>query len=168
MTDQETPCARPSRLPSLGPRGEGWVAIQVVLIVAIVAAGVFGPRWPDAAKPWLWAAAAVLGLVGLALFAGGSQRLGRQLTPFPKPIESGDIKRDGAYRFVRHPIYGGVLMLAAAWALVASPLALIPLALACVFLDLKRRREEAWLCSSYPGYAAYMLEVKQQFIPYVW
>jgi len=168
MTDPETACSKPSRLPSLGPRGEGWVAIQGVLIVAIVACGVFGPCWPEATRLWLWIVAAVIGLAGLALFAGGSQRLGRQLTPFPKPVAEGEIKRDGAFRLVRHPIYGGVLMVALAWALASSPWALVPWLLACVFLDLKRRREEAWLCEHNPAYADYLSEVRRQFIPYVW
>lgn len=168
MPDPDTACARPSRLPSLGPRGEGWVAIQGVLIVAIVVCGVFGPRWPQAARPWLWAAAVLIGLAGLALFAGGSQRLGRQLTPFPKPVADGEIKRDGAFRLVRHPIYGGVLLLALAGALAVSPLMFAPWVVAGVFLDLKRRREEAWLCGHNPGYADYLNEVRRQFIPYVW
>jgi protein-S-isoprenylcysteine O-methyltransferase Ste14 len=168
MTDQVTPCTKPSRLPSLGKRGEGWVAIQVVLIVVIVVAGLFGPRWPEAARVWLWIVAAAIGLAGLALFAGGSQRLGRQLTPFPKPVADGEVKRDGAYGLVRHPIYGGVLLLALAWSLAASPLALVPWVLACAFLDLKRRREEAWLCSHDAGYAGYMVAVRHRFIPYLW
>jgi len=168
MTEPETACSRPSRLPSLGPRGEGWVAIQVVLIVLIVAAGVLGPRWPESAQLWLWIAAAAVGLAGLALFAGGTQRLGRQLTPFPKPVAEGELKRDGAYGIVRHPMYGGVLLMALAWALAASPWALIPWVLACVFLDLKRRREEAWLCEHAAGYGDYLSEVRRQFIPYVW
>ena len=168
MTDHETPCAKPSRLPSLGRRGEGWVAIQVVLIVAIVAAGILGPRWPEEVRVWLWIVAAVVGLAGLALFASGSQRLGRQLTPFPKPVAEGELKRDGAFRLVRHPIYGGVLLLALAWALAASPLAFVPWGLACVFLDLKRRREEAWLCAHDAAYGDYMRDVRHRFIPFVW
>ena len=140
----------------------------MVLIVLIVAAGVLGPRWPESAQLWLWIAAGVIGLAGLALFAGGSSRLGRQLTPFPKPVADGEIKRDGAFRLVRHPIYGGVLMVALAWALASSPWALVPRLLACVFLDLKRRREEAWLCEHNPAYGEYMGEVRRQFFPFVW
>ena len=35
------------RIPTLGPRGEGWTVIQVVLMFAIIVAGVAGPVWAD-------------------------------------------------------------------------------------------------------------------------
>lgn len=168
MTEPARPCTKPSRLPSLGGRGEGWVAIQGVLILAIVFAGWLGPRWPGVAQVWLWVVAAVVGLAGLALFASGSQRLGRQLTPFPKPVADGEVKRDGAYRLVRHPIYGGVLLMGLAWGLATSWWALVPWAIACAFLDLKRRREEAWLCANLEGYADYAAHVRRRFIPFLW
>ena len=41
----ETPPPSQTRLPSLGPRGEGWVAIQVVLFVLLAVAGSAGPAW---------------------------------------------------------------------------------------------------------------------------
>ena len=43
----------------------------------------------------------------------------------------------------------------------------MPFAVAAVFLDAKRRREEAWLVTEYVGYADYR-EVRRQFIPFVW
>jgi len=169
-TDSRQTGRAPARrsLPSLGPRGEGWVAIQAVLIVAIAVTGVLGPRWPVEARPWLWGAAGVLGAAGVVLFAGGSQRLGRQLTPFPKPVENGGVKQDGAYRLVRHPIYGGVLLMGLAWALATSPLALVPWALACPFLETKRYREETWLLERHPDYDEYRRRVKHRFVPFAW
>ena len=35
------------RIPTLGPRGEGWTVVQVVLMFAIIVAGVAGPVWAD-------------------------------------------------------------------------------------------------------------------------
>jgi protein-S-isoprenylcysteine O-methyltransferase Ste14 len=171
MTDpQDEPSATPaaSRLPSLGPHGEGWVAIQIMLIGLAVAAGQRGPRWPRAARVPRFLMAVPLALGGVALFADGSQRLGRQLTPFPRPTAEGSLKQDGAYGFVRHPIYGGVLLLGAAWALLSSPRALLPLALAGPFLEAKRSREEAWLSERHPEYAAYRERVRWRFIPFAW
>lgn len=156
------------RLPEMGRRGEGWVALQVVLLVVIVAAGLMGTAWPAGARTWLAAAAGLVGLVGLYLFAGGIAGLGRQLTPFPKPTESGGLKRGGAYGLVRHPMYGGVLLLALAWSLITSPVALAPWAVAVVFLDFKRRREEAWLVEKHADYDEYRHSVRAAFVPYVW
>ena len=56
-----------SRLPSLGPKGEGWVVIQVMLFGLIAVAGWRGladPAWGD---PWLGGGRAL----GALLIAGG-------------------------------------------------------------------------------------------------
>ena len=157
-----------SRLPTLGRRGGGWVAIQVVFVVVAIAAGVFGPGWSAPASPWLAIAGAVVGLAGAALLAAGITGLGRQLTPFPRPVADAALRQDGAFGLVRHPMYGGALLLILGWALLSSPLVLLPLLLAAVFLDAKRRREEAWLVEEHPDYQDYRQAVPRQFIPWVW
>ena len=69
------------------------------------------------------------------------------------------------YRFVRHPMYGGVIVMAVGWSLATSPLAL-PAALGLgVFLELKSRREEAWLQERYPGYEGYRRRTRWKFVP---
>jgi protein-S-isoprenylcysteine O-methyltransferase Ste14 len=155
-------------LPQLGRRGEGWVALQLALLVVISAAGIRGSRWPSAACGIRKAGATVTALGGIYLFAGGIKRLGKQITPFPKPVEEGSVKQSGAYGLVRHPMYGGVLLLALAWSLVSSPLALAPWTAAAVFLDAKRRREEAWLVEAHPEYEEYRASVRHSFVPFVW
>lgn len=155
-------------LPQLGRRGEGWVALQIVLLAVIVAAGVMGPEWPSSVRTWLAVTAGLVALAGLYLFLGGITGLGRQVTPFPRPIEHGGIKRGGVYGLVRHPMYGGVLLLALAWSLVTSPVALVPWAIAGLFLDAKRRREEAWLIEKHPEYEEYKSGVRASFVPFVW
>ena len=61
-----------------------------------------------------------------------------------------------------------VPMLASAWSLLSSPVALVPWAGASLFLDAKRRREEAWLSDVNPEYEAYRREVRHSFMPFVW
>ena len=65
-------------------------------------------------------------------------------------------------------MYGGALLLVLGWALLSSPLALVPLGAAAAFLDAKRRREEAWLKEELAGYEDYRRTVRRQFIPFVW
>lgn len=166
--DSTSTSRRHGRLPSLGRRGEGWVVLQVVLVVAIAATGLVGEPWPTSARLPLALAAGLLALGGASLLVAGIANLGRQLTPFPKPVAAGEVRRSGAYRLVRHPMYGGVLLATAAWALITSPLALLPWVLAAAFLDAKRRREEAWLVERHADYACYMQQVKRRFVPGVW
>jgi protein-S-isoprenylcysteine O-methyltransferase Ste14 len=157
-----------ARLPALGRHGEGWVALQLVIFVAEAACGARGPRWPHSAGLLRVPAALALLTAGLALFAGGSARLGRLLTPFPRPRPHGELRRSGAYGFVRHPLYGGVFLVSFGWALLSSPLALLPAALTLPFFELKRRREEAWLREEHADYDAYSRQVPRRFIPFVW
>ena len=157
-----------ARLPSLGPRGEGWVALQVVFFVCVGAAGLLGPDWGD---PWrtlggvagaglvaLGAVGAVLGVVGLR----------ENLTAVPRPIEGGRLIDSGVYGLVRHPIYTGIVTAALGWGLAtASPTALAAAVLLGCFFDLKARREEAWLLAAYPTYAAYRTRVRK-LVPFIY
>jgi len=91
-----------------------------------------------------------------------------QLTPFPRPVTGGALRQDGIYGLVRHPMYGGALLLILGWALLSSPFVLLPLGLAAVFLEAKSRREEAWLVDEHPDYPQYRLKVSRRFVPWVW
>ncbi len=146
-----------TRLPSLGPRGEGWVAMQFALLAAIAAAG-----------PWTAAtgsgpagiALVVLGgaliVLGGALALRGAVDLRDALTPLPHPRADAELVEHGLYARVRHPMYGGLIMAAVGWGLVwASPTALILAGGLAVFFLLKSTREEAWLVERFPGYVAY-------------
>ena len=154
--------------PEMGPRGEGWAALQLMLMAVIAAAGLRGWRWPSRTRGLRLLAAGPAALAGAYLLSAGIGGLGRQLTPFPKPVQQASLRRDGAYGLVRHPMYGGGLLLALAWSLVSSPAALAPWAVTALFLDAKRRREEDWLAEEQPEYEAYRGEVRHSFVPYVW
>jgi protein-S-isoprenylcysteine O-methyltransferase Ste14 len=155
-------------LPSLGPRGEGWVLIQGFLLVAIAAAGILGPAWGGVLRT-------VTTLVGMASIAAGAVLLGRgivdlreNLTALPHPKDGATLVESGAYRLVRHPIYGGLILGSVGWGFVtASPLALALAAVLFGFFDLKSRREEAWLAARFSGYAAYRRRTKR-FIPWLY
>jgi protein-S-isoprenylcysteine O-methyltransferase Ste14 len=94
--------------------------------------------------------------------------LGSALTPFPRPRADTTVVATGAYRFVRHPIYGGIILGSVGWALVTASLVALALALALLaFFDLKSRREEAWLVAHDPGYTV-SLGGRRRLIPWVW
>jgi protein-S-isoprenylcysteine O-methyltransferase Ste14 len=66
---------------------------------------------------------------------------------------------------VRHPIYLGVLLSALGWALLKASVVALGLAIGlAVLLDLKARREEAWLDERYPDYADYARRTRR-FVP---
>jgi protein-S-isoprenylcysteine O-methyltransferase Ste14 len=153
------------RIPSLGPRGEGWTAIQVVLMFAVTVAGVDGPPWPGDASWVRRVLGLLIAIAGQFLFIPGIVGLGRSLTPFPKPLEHAALHVDGPYRFVRHPIYGGLLLIALGWSVISSPLALVPTVLLLLVLEVKSRLEETMLRSRFPEYGAYRERVRWRFVP---
>lgn len=153
------------RIPALGPRGEGWVVAQGVLGLAVIASGVTGPRWPEAVSGALWVGGVAIGAAGLSLFVAGIAALGASLTAFPRPMKGSTLREGRAYRLARHPIYGGLLMVALGWSLARSPLALLASALLLVQLELKSRVEESMLAERYPEYEAYRHRVRWRFVP---
>ena len=155
-------------MPALGPRGEGWVLIQSLLIVAIVGCGFVGVYWPGSVESFLTVVGILLVVAGAAVALLGALTLGRSFTHFPRPRTSGRLHQRGIYRLVRHPVYGGVLLLALGWSLAEAPLALVPTALLAFVFDLKSRREEIWLRERYPEYAAYAERTHSRFIPFVY
>jgi len=155
-----------SRVPSLGPRGEGWVAAQLVLFALIGAAGLTALAGP-AGGPTV--PAIVVG--GVAIGAGGLlvlravAGLGSSLTPFPRPAAGTALVEDGAYRRIRHPIYAGILLAGLGWAILSGSIVTLALVgLLFLLFDVKSRREEAWLDAVFPGYVAYRTRTKR-FIP---
>jgi protein-S-isoprenylcysteine O-methyltransferase Ste14 len=65
-------------------------------------------------------------------------------------------------------MYSGVIFAAFGWVLLARGwLTLGYVLAACVFLDVKVRREEKWLLERFPGYGAYRRRVRK-LIPFVY
>jgi len=158
-----------SGLPALGRRGGGWVGIQLLLIGALLAAGIRGRGDVDGTLLLL---AVVLGTtiiaIGTVVLALGIRGLDRSLSAMPKPIDGGELVVDGAYAYVRHPIYLGLILVGFGWSVAMDSLAaLIVAAVFALFLDLKSRREEAWLREQYPAYAEYARQTKR-LVPYVY
>jgi protein-S-isoprenylcysteine O-methyltransferase Ste14 len=148
--------------------GAAWVAGQFGLLVAIVLSGLWFDDWPLESNLALTLAALAVALAGLVLFATGIAAHGGAVTPLPRPREPVRIVESGIYRFARHPIYGGLILLAAGFALWRSSLVALVLVVGLALLfQRKARLEEEWLGRLAPEYADYRRRVRRAFIPYV-
>jgi protein-S-isoprenylcysteine O-methyltransferase Ste14 len=160
-----------SRIPALGPRGEGWVIAQLVLFAIIGGAGLRAVV--DAGVPGPWGRLAMLvGLLAISggglLAARGSWDLRASFSPFPRPVVGAPLIETGAYGLVRHPIYSGLILGALGWALVTSSfVALVSAGLLLLLFAAKGRREEAWLAAIHPDYGAYQRRTKR-LIPWIY
>jgi protein-S-isoprenylcysteine O-methyltransferase Ste14 len=162
-----------AHLPSLGPRGEGWVVLQGILLATVGAAGLLAlagvnqPTWEGPVR----VVTSVVGLAAMAAGAGqaraGVRDLGANLTPLPHPTDESELVQSGIYGKVRHPIYGGLILLGLGWALLSAYLPAIPVALLLVpFFWLKSSVEERWLQERFPSYADYRRRARR-FIAWI-
>jgi protein-S-isoprenylcysteine O-methyltransferase Ste14 len=157
------------QLPELGARGWGWVAIQAVLMFAILLSALVGLGWPANLAVAAYAVGVLLLVLGCVLLAAGALRLGASLTPLPAPRAGQELTTTGIYGLARHPMYGGGLLFALGWSTVfGSVVGLLLTGVLVVFIELKSRREELWLAERYPGYADYRRRTPRRFIPFVY
>ncbi len=158
-----------SRLPELGPRGEGWVVAQFALLLAIALSALVGLGWSGSLKPVaIVAGLALMAAGGLLVVLGGVQ-LGSSLTPFPLPRGRGELSAGGVYARARHPMYGGGILVALGWSILfGSLVGLVLTVVLAVFFELKARREEAWLLGRYPEYEAYRRRTPRKLLPFLY
>jgi protein-S-isoprenylcysteine O-methyltransferase Ste14 len=149
-------------------RGEIYVFIQVVLLIALF----FGPAdffgKPTAIDHSLWLIGKAFFYLGLGIALWAAISLGPNLTPLPKPKRNGKLIQTGLYKIVRHPIYFGVILLCFGWAAVEqNRYTLVMAILLLLFFDLKSRKEEQWLSEQFNDYAEYKKKTKK-LIPFIY
>lgn len=149
-------------------RGGLWVLAQLPLMLLVLVippqsgSGHFVP-----VEPFQFAGVLVTGL-GAVLIVWGLISLGDALTPFPRPLEEVVLRRNGAFRLMRHPTYTGAILASLGWTgWWLSGTGLLPVLALAIFFDRKAAYEETWLRKKYPGYADYARRVKK-FIPGVY
>jgi len=146
-------------------RGGWWVVGQFLLLFAIVILGY------TCRATWKSLPIFICGLAFLLASAicgiSGALTLGRNLTPFPKPVATAQFVQHGIYALIRHPLYTSVFCAAVGWSLVwkSWPALAVSLLLG-VFFDAKARHEERWLRQQFLEYAGYERRVRR-FIPWI-
>jgi len=149
-------------------RGGAWVLAQA-LVLSLAAAipvitGMNSLR-PLHSVQWV---GALLTAIGLFFAVAAWAALGNAMTPFPAPRNHAALCMRGAYAWVRHPMYTGMIVGAFGWALFwRSSLGLAFTVLVFVFLDRKAALEEAWLREKFRDYADYQERVKK-LIPLIY
>ncbi|HSJ33978.1 MAG TPA: 2-amino-4-hydroxy-6-hydroxymethyldihydropteridine diphosphokinase [Acidimicrobiia bacterium] len=148
-------------------RGKAWalVGIQFALLGAFLIAAVAGRLPPS----WGWIEAIGVGLAaaggGVGLWA--SWRLGSALTALPEPRRGTTLVEVGPYRWVRHPIYFGLILGMAGLVLITRSLpALGVAAVTTGFFWIKAGYEESRLLAAVSGYGAYRRRVRGRLFPF--
>jgi protein-S-isoprenylcysteine O-methyltransferase Ste14 len=145
-------------------RGETWVAVQFLLLAAVVVGAFFGGSWPWPVRLF----GGVLLALGLLFAATAVFRLGPAMTPLPRPLDRGELVVSGPYAVVRHPVYSGLTAAAAGFSVLFSSWWSLGVSLLLVvFFYFKAVREERWLVERYAAYPEYTARVRRRLIPWL-
>ena len=144
-------------------RGGRWVVAQSALLALVCGLGIrFHNEWRTRVFAVVgWLPVVVGGYLGIA----GVLALGRNLTPYPRPVGGAELIKRGVYGQIRHPIYTSVMLLSLGWSLLwQSTPALVATSAIMAFFHAKARREERWLQDKFPEYNTYTKRVPR-FVP---
>lgn len=151
------------------PRGTSWVVGQVLLFGLFLASVIGGGEPPDVPGIVFAQITGVLVALGGAVFSVWAFRYhGANLTPFPRPVDDMPLIEDGPYRYVRHPMYTGIIVFTLGVGLAyANPVTMLSSVAFTVFFMAKSGYEEELLVAHVPGYRDYRSAVPWRLIPYL-
>jgi protein-S-isoprenylcysteine O-methyltransferase Ste14 len=142
-------------MDAMPERTVGWmfVAAQAALLAALILL----PGRDDFPVPsWVRSAADAAFWLGLALIVLAAAFLGRSLTATPVPLDRAELRTTGPYRWARHPIYSGVILVVIAISLRSGSVITVAIgALTLAFFVVKSTWEERRLTERFPEYPDY-------------
>lgn len=139
------------------------VTVQFLLLAVII--GVPLPRFGEDFPDWMVGVGSVLVWVGLVILALSIFKLGGSLTASPIPKNDSQLKTDGLYKWMRHPIYTGLIATAMGLAIETEAFLSMLVALVLIaLLNYKAKWEETFLLERYPEYRTYMSKTGR-FVP---
>ena len=107
----------------------------------------------------------ILAIFGVLLFLIAMLQLNKNLSPFPSPKSGSELVMSGLYKFIRHPIYTGILIAFIGFALFSESIykIMITFGLYLLFL-IKTEYEEHRLQEKFSEYDQYK-KVTGRFLP---
>lgn len=145
--------------------GTKWVVAQAVVLLLIAMTVVW--LGGEATTPTT-VAAILLFIAGQGMAVAAALQMRQYISAHPAPAPGASLLQGGIYRLVRHPMYGGVMLMAAAIAVFdVNPAAFLLTAVLAVVFYGKSRYEESLLAATFLGYEDYRERVTRRFIPWI-
>ena len=105
------------------------------------------------------------GIIGLAIIIIAFFQLNKNLSPFPTPKEDASLLTSGVFKWMRHPIYTGILFIIFSTAVFqGSGYRLLISFLILILFHFKSRYEEKKLAEKFPEYEIYKMNTGK-FLP---
>jgi protein-S-isoprenylcysteine O-methyltransferase Ste14 len=141
-----------------------FVSLQVLLFIAFVFPIVEYSFEPNYILKY---AALAIAIIGLLVIAVAILQLNKNLTPFPTPKENGTLIQTGLYKFVRHPIYSGIILTTLGFGFYDGSWWKIVIGFALWFLFFfKSKYEETLLTNQFDDYKNYK-KITGRFFPFL-
>jgi len=87
--------------------------------------------------------------------------LGRNLSPFPRPINNSNLVTTGIYRFIRHPMYYSLIFISVGFFITKLSFYYLFLSISLgIIIKFKITLEEQYLNNKFKNYSLYKNEVK--------
>ncbi len=108
-----------------------------------------------------------ISIIGLIIILFAFLQLNKNLTPFPTPIESGTLIQAGLYKYIRHPIYTGIIIFSVFFGIFNESIWNIFIGFALFILFyFKSKYEESLLKKQYKDYDNYTKKTGR-FFPFI-
>ena len=100
-------------------------------------------------------------IIALIILLVAVKDLGRNLSPFPRPINNSNLVTTGIYRFTRHPMYYSLIFISFGFFITKLSIYYLFLTLSLVLIiKFKIALEEKYLNNKFKNYLLYKNEVK--------
>lgn len=124
----------------------------VILLLYIFDLPVLQLKFPAAVRSF----GLVFSILGALVVILAMLQLNRNLSPFPTPRSGAKLIQNGLYKYVRHPVYSGIMIACGGFAIFSlSGYRVLLCLLLYVLFVLKVRYEEKQLMRQFNSYSAY-------------
>ena len=99
--------------------------------------------------------------IALIILLVAIKDLGRNLSPFPRPIKNSNLVTSGIYRFMRHPMYYSLIFISIGVFIIKLSIYYLFLTISlALIIKFKIALEEKYLMNKFKNYLLYKNEVK--------
>ena len=112
-------------------------------------------------SPFSYFLGGVIIIISFIILLVAIKDLGRNLSPFPRPINNSNLVTTGIYRFTRHPIYYSLIFISVGFFITKLSIYYLFLSISLgLIIKLKIALEEQYLNNKFKNYLLYKNEVK--------
>ena len=113
------------------------------------------------ASPFSYFLGILIIIIAFIIMLVSIKDLGRNLSPFPRPIKSSNLVTKGIYRFMRHPMYYSLIFISFGVFIIKLSIYYLFLTISlALIIKFKIDLEEKYLTNKFKNYLLYKNEVK--------